>query len=169
MLAAWDAWHLLGMIALEARQYEASEQLIRRAMALHPADLDSTTAFRPSCKGRAVMTLRSNAAECKSAPPRRGRSARQLAEAHKAKGDIRNALACYEAALGLQEDFLICHSNRLMAMHYDPDISRGNVLRTWRWGELQRHIVQPHRHHGNDPDPAETGWAISHLISVNTL
>ena len=76
-----------------------------------------------------------------------------LAQALVAQGEIAEGLAAFDRALGAAPADAALASNRLLALHYDPDRTAGDLAAEHRrWGERHGRAPPPPRHL-NPPDP----------------
>lgn len=150
-----EAWHGLGWIAHEARQDEAAEELVCKAVQLQPRNghFLQSLAIVLQRQGKCDEAIECLESALQLFPPS-AVAYNNLAEAHKLKGGIRDAIRCYDAALAIQEDFLVGHSNRLMVLHYDVDLSRDSLLAEHlRWAAIQSQAVRQRSNFSNRPDP----------------
>ena len=149
------AWYGLGMIAYEARQDADAVTFIQQAILRQP---DNPEFYNGLSLVLQRLGKHEAAIEClqqalRFAPDAAGLY-NNLAEAFKAQGDIPNALVNYQRAIEIKDDFLVARSNRLMAMNYDPHVSRSAMFHEHRrWSEIQQRSIQPQRQHLNQPDP----------------
>lgn len=158
-----DAWNLLGMIALEARQPAQAAQLVRRAIELAPnqpnyynnlatiaeqlGDLDASVAALE-------QAIRLN--------PRFAAAHHNLGEMLKAQGRVGESLASYRRALEIDPYFFTCASSYLMLLNYDPHVtaaqlSAEHVRLGRRWTErLPR--AAPHAQSRDSERPLTLGY-----------
>jgi len=113
----FDAWHMLGVIAYQTKQYDKAVELIGRAIELNPK-----MAGFYSNRGLALKELGQLEAAVKSfeqaiaLKPDYAEAYSNCGIAQKELGQARAALASYDRALALKPDFVEAYYNRGLAL-----------------------------------------------------
>jgi predicted O-linked N-acetylglucosamine transferase (SPINDLY family) len=156
-----EAWHLLGVVALERGELAEAEAALRRAIAsdwptdaLHRAEFHNSLGILLKRQGRLGAAVDAYRQAIALHP--------DYAEAHYnqalsllAQGRLDDALAAYDRACQLQPHGLLAHSNRLLALQYHPASTPATLAAAH--AEFDRRYAAPlratWRPHTNPRDP----------------
>jgi protein O-GlcNAc transferase len=119
-----DTWHLLGLIALQAGNYQAGVECIERALALAPgwpeAHFNLGNAWRERGKLDVAIACYERALQLK---PDYAEAHNNLGLAWRNHGDLDQAVACYQRTLQLKPGYAEAHNNlgNVLALQGKPD------------------------------------------------
>lgn len=149
-----DALHLLGMIALEARQFPAAVELIERALQRSPENAGFRNNLGTVHEAAGQLA---RAVECFDAAlrtrPGYAAALHNRAETFKAWGRLPDALASYREALRADPDFAQGRHSYLATLLYDPSAGPAEILAEHRrWGPPPGQTPNP-LPHAQEPNP----------------
>lgn len=150
-----DAWHMLGMVALEANSLQDAGNLIRRALELSPDRPQyltnlSLVHIAAGDDEAAEACLR----DAVRIAPGHATAWNNLCEVLKREGLLAEALVAARRAAEAEPGSRIYQSSRLYALNFDPQLSLADLVAEHAaWGRFAMQSVSPLTQHPNAPEP----------------